>query len=171
MINPRSTAEKNDKPKSTAEKKEDKRRNKPGEDYLCWPRGNKAIIALWGSCKKASLRCCCCCYMWSPALDFPTFRALHSSFKSRSNVSLASMSGGGSSFPNVYFCIWFWTPHSGPELISHITVACKINLLHKCARKADSSTGQSSLSSLGAVLTVVFLYLRRELHFSQDLTG
>ena len=31
-------------------------------------------------------------YMWSPALDFPTFRALHSSFKSRSNVSLASMS-------------------------------------------------------------------------------
>ena len=23
-----------------------------GEDYLCWPRGNKAIIALWGSCKK-----------------------------------------------------------------------------------------------------------------------
>ena len=30
MINPRSTAEKNDKPKSTAEKKEDKRRNKPG---------------------------------------------------------------------------------------------------------------------------------------------
>ena len=22
------------------------------EDYLCWPRGNKAIIALWGSCKK-----------------------------------------------------------------------------------------------------------------------
>ena len=137
---------------------------------LCWPGGSKAIIALWGSCKKASLRCCCC-YMWSPALDFPTFRALHSSFKSRSNVSLASMSGGGSSFPNVYFCIWFWTPHSGPELISHITVACKINLLHKCARKADSSTGQSSLSSLGAVLTVVFLYLRRELHFSQDLTG
>ena len=27
-------------------------RNKPREeDYLCWPRGNKAIIALWGSCK------------------------------------------------------------------------------------------------------------------------
>ena len=23
-----------------------------GEDYLCWSRGNKAIIALWGSCKK-----------------------------------------------------------------------------------------------------------------------
>ena len=22
------------------------------EDYLCWSRGNKAIIALWGSCKK-----------------------------------------------------------------------------------------------------------------------
>ena len=45
--------QRNDKPRSSAEKKEDKPRNKPeGGLPVCWSRGNKAIIALWGSCKK-----------------------------------------------------------------------------------------------------------------------
>ena len=106
-------------------------RNKPREeDYLCWLRGNKAIIALWGSCKNlhygaaaisgtmvqlyaiptaaicASAICMCCrymccsSYMWLAALDFWTFRAAQMS------APAPSLCLVGSSFPNVYICIW-----------------------------------------------------------------
>ena len=134
------------------------------EDYLCWSRGNKAIIALWGSCKKlhytaAAISSTYCSYTYCSYMCSATCAAaaicvwqpwtfgLSEELKCQ---LLLPPPLSDSSFPNVYICIWSSINFAKPSLRTKDAIS-----LVGCF---DSCRGN------------IFSDLPTAVHFSPDLT-